>query len=62
AVRILAAGAESTGGGASAAGVPGDGAGLRTALDDHRAGLREKAKAKGRALAQRVADGGDAHP
>ena len=56
AVRILAATEAGTSG---ARQEPGDvtAPDLRAALDRHRAGLRETAQAKGRALAQRVADG-----
>ena len=53
AVRILATGA--------AGDEAQDGTDLRAALDDHRAALREKAMAKGRALSKRVAGEGDAH-
>ncbi|WP_101589337.1 5-(carboxyamino)imidazole ribonucleotide synthase [Brevibacterium jeotgali] len=53
AVRILATGAV----GDEAQ----DGTDLRAALDDHRAALREKAMAKGRALSERVAGEGGAH-
>ena len=53
AVRILASGA---------AGDEAQGStDLRSALDDHRLALREKAMAKGRALSKRVAAEGDAH-
>ncbi len=52
AVRILATGA---------VGDEAQGTELRSALDDHRAALREKAMAKGRALSERVAGDGDAH-